>query len=230
MKAATITLLFGLIFGTSAAIHYETALDEKPDRRPLDLPSGGAGTGEDEEDAPETIVFYGANFEADAFVFVLDRSGSMQWEGRMELLQLEVRSAIDQFSDNVQFNLIAFSSGEIMYADNLVEASVIHKASAKMWVGTLEPMGFTCMLPAIMEALAQTQRSELDPSQKTIIVVSDGRPGCVPGGGPDETLAVTNLFNWEPVSINTVGLSLDEIGRQFMLDLASQNGGTYTEH
>ena len=34
---------------------------------PLDLPSGGGGFAEDEEDAPEIITFYGHRFEGNAF-------------------------------------------------------------------------------------------------------------------------------------------------------------------
>ncbi|MCI0651809.1 MAG: hypothetical protein L0Z55_07990 [Planctomycetes bacterium] len=36
-------------------------------KKALDLPSGGPGTDEDDEDAPETINFFGAEFEGDAF-------------------------------------------------------------------------------------------------------------------------------------------------------------------
>lgn len=38
-------------------------------RRPLDLPAGLSSTTEDEEDHPETILFYGSEFEADGFFF-----------------------------------------------------------------------------------------------------------------------------------------------------------------
>ena len=35
--------------------------------RPLDLPAGGPGGQEDDEDAPETISFFGSEYEGDAF-------------------------------------------------------------------------------------------------------------------------------------------------------------------
>jgi len=43
-------------------------------RRPLDLPSGGSGDDEDDEDAPETINFWGGAYEGDAL-------SRVQWAG-----------------------------------------------------------------------------------------------------------------------------------------------------
>ena len=36
-------------------------------KKPLDLPAGGVGTEQDDEDAPETIQFYGSEYEGEAF-------------------------------------------------------------------------------------------------------------------------------------------------------------------
>lgn len=36
-------------------------------KSPLDLPSGGPGDRQDDEDAPETITFYGSEYEGQAF-------------------------------------------------------------------------------------------------------------------------------------------------------------------
>ncbi|NRA76362.1 MAG: hypothetical protein HRU16_10515, partial [Planctomycetes bacterium] len=50
-------------------------------RRPLDLPSGGGRSEDEEEDLlPDVIQFFGHDFEGDAFVWVLDVSLSMGWD------------------------------------------------------------------------------------------------------------------------------------------------------
>ncbi len=36
-------------------------------KAPLDLPAGGIGSDDDDEDAPETIQFYGSEYEGEAF-------------------------------------------------------------------------------------------------------------------------------------------------------------------
>lgn len=36
-------------------------------KTPLDLPAGGLGSDDDDEDAPETINFFGSEYEGDAF-------------------------------------------------------------------------------------------------------------------------------------------------------------------
>ncbi len=57
----------------------------------LDLPynAGGASENED-EDAPEIVVFYGSMYEASAVVFCLDESLSMRKAGRWEVQKKEV--------------------------------------------------------------------------------------------------------------------------------------------
>src|SRR5262245_55553549 len=53
----------------------------------LDLPFDAAGEEEDEEDAPEIIVFYGQQYEGDGIFFSCDKSGSMREGGKWERLQ-----------------------------------------------------------------------------------------------------------------------------------------------
>ena len=85
---------------------------DNPQRRPLDLPSGGGADGPaEEEDIPESIQFYGRIYEGDAFMFVVDFSGSMgradgdKWN---DLLH-ELVMAIDELSSEAELGLLAFS-------------------------------------------------------------------------------------------------------------------------
>ena len=50
-----------------ALLGWTTVADGSSANSPLDLPSGGIGSGEDDEDAPETINFYGSEYEGEAF-------------------------------------------------------------------------------------------------------------------------------------------------------------------
>ena len=63
MKRALVLLFFVPVFCFAVGAVGETA----GAKRALDLPAGGPGTGEDDEDAPETIHFYGSEYEGEAF-------------------------------------------------------------------------------------------------------------------------------------------------------------------
>ena len=60
MRTLSLLTVVAMMFGACAWI---TAQDGSSSlKRPLDLPSGGLGDEEDDENSPETITFYGANF------------------------------------------------------------------------------------------------------------------------------------------------------------------------
>ncbi|HIK82387.1 MAG TPA: hypothetical protein EYF93_05755, partial [Planctomycetes bacterium] len=68
MRTLGLLLVLSFIVSTTGWI---VGQSDEGARRPLDLPSGGAGDGDDEEDAPETINFWGGEYEGDAFFWCL---------------------------------------------------------------------------------------------------------------------------------------------------------------
>ena len=63
-----VLLLFAAILIPTLFLSSVAHGDSKDPRRlPLDLPSGGLGSKDGEEDPPEVIVFYGHEFEGNAF-------------------------------------------------------------------------------------------------------------------------------------------------------------------
>ena len=141
-------------------------------RRPLDLPSGGAGGDEDEEDAPETITFYGSDYEGDCFVWALDRSGSMGWNGRWGVLQTELSAAILSLSSMADFGVLFWSSNVITWQEQAVKATTSNKAAANSWAMALTPDGWTCIAPGVVKALDINRTSHKH--KKVVIVLSDG--------------------------------------------------------
>ena len=75
-------------------------------RRPLDLPSGGVGSDQDDEDAPEVIQFLGGFYEGDGFFFLLDISGSMHGD-KIELLKEELSESLAELSIHSEFGVVA---------------------------------------------------------------------------------------------------------------------------
>ncbi len=196
-------------------------------RIPLDLPSGGLVAGEEEEEAPEVINFYGNFYEGDAFFWCLDRSGSMLILARLEILKQEISRAVNSLSDQAEFSLVAFSSNTTAWSSSPRLATLDHKAAATAWVNNLVAHGNTCVGSAAVEALGIARRSRL--KHRQLIVVSDGLPYC--GGQLTASEDLTNITNanYERLPIHTLFLGDDSEGRHFMQNLAAANGGTFAE-
>lgn len=196
-------------------------------RRPLDLPSGGAGGDEDEEDAPETITFYGSDYEGDCFCWALDRSGSMGWNGRWGVLQTELSSAILSLSSMADFGVLFWSSNVISWQEQSVKATTGNKAAANSWAMALTPDGWTCIAPGVVKALDINRTSQKH--KKVVIVLSDGEPICNGTNNAAEALESINQANWDMQEISTIGVEVSGPGQTFLQQMAMANQGTYTD-
>ncbi len=193
--------------------------------RPLDLPSGGGVSDDDEEDAPETIVFYGNDYEGDAFFWCLDKSGSMDWGGAMEDLKQEVTASVNSLSPEADFGIVAFSSNTLTWSLAPRRASPAMKASAIAWVNILVPEGWTCLAPAAITTLQVCNQSSKPTRQ--VIILSDGVPTCDDVDTTTQALAEITAANWQQVPIHTIYINDDSEGISFMQTLAAQNFGTF---
>ncbi|MGE3163492.1 MAG: VWA domain-containing protein [Planctomycetota bacterium] len=193
-------------------------------KRPLDLPAGKIGRDEeDEEDETESIIFYGTEFEADAFFWCLDRSGSMAG-AKLATLKQEVTSAISTLTNRAELGLVAFEDSQISWQSVPVKATVSNKASATAWVQALTTGGLTCMAPAAVTTINICNQSRL--RHKSVIIVSDGVPNC-PNCG--ETVTAVTSANWQRNPVNTLFIGADAGGSACMQQIASANGGSFTQ-
>jgi hypothetical protein len=192
-------------------------------KRPLDLPSGGKGDDEDEEDAPETITFYGGEYEGDGFFWCVDHSCSMSTNNLIGQLKAEMTESISQLSDESEFSIVAFSSGYTYWSPIPREANAGNRSSAIAFVQSLSPDGMTCLAPAGVYTISISNMSNQE--HKQILVLSDGEPNC-PGAA--ETLSAMTAANWQHTPINTIYIASDAGGIAFMQQLAAMNGGTFS--
>ncbi|MFN0058824.1 MAG: VWA domain-containing protein [Planctomycetota bacterium] len=190
----------------------------RENRRPLDLPSGGSGSNDNEEDITESITFYGAEFEGDGFFWCLDKSGSMIGD-QFATLQSEVTMAIQQLSANAEFGLVAFSSNHVVWRENPSRATSNNKLAAIGWVQALAAGGGTMISPAGVATLEICNHSQKN--HRAVIVLGDGLPA-------DESVALEEITgaNYQSVPINTI-LIADVGGIPFMQMLAGMNQGTF---
>lgn len=204
-------------------------------RRPLDLPSGGAGATDFEEDEPETIEFYGGSYEGDALMFVIDVSGSMIGNNRLETAKEEVIQAINSLSPSTEFGILAFDHSLFPLANRMFQANAANKANAAAWIATLTPNGATCIDLGVVTGLQILYTSNKPADSQKLILLGDGGHYCLGAYGPEideQVLSDIALANWKQVSIDTILLippnpiaAAPSIA--LFSNIASQNGGSF---
>lgn len=200
-------------------------------RENLDLPynSGGRAGEEEEEEAPEVVVFYGQTYETDATFFCLDQSLSMGG-GEWEALQAELTRVVTEFSSAMEFGIVFFHEEATVFPGTKRPARAspaMKQAAIAMVKGTSASDQSTCFLSGLREALRMANRCTVQ--RKTIIFMSDGKATCT---GEDtvtyvqKTLSEVKGLNTKKATINTVGIGFEVI-EYFLKSLAEQNGGRY---
>ncbi len=199
-------------------------------RRPLDLPSGGGVDVPTEDDEiPESILFYGRIYEADAFMFVVDFSGSMgrtdgeKWNDLLHELVL----AIDELSSEAELGLLAFSDRIEIWNSQMIAAGLNARTHAKDFLGQLIPSGTTCISTGVVAGLEVLRTSKLDISSRRLILIGDGAHYCQ---GQTDSIAVEvdiRNGNWDLHRIDTFFIGTWPPGINLFTHIAHQNKGQF---
>lgn len=197
----------------------------------LDLPFDALGESEDEEDAPENILFYGQTFEGDGFFFTVDHSWSMNDSGELAVAKREMIRNIQELSDRSQFSVTFFDSNmkEFPQSGRPVEANQGMKAAALGFINSIGRGSGSCCQKGFLSALRFANLATV--KRKVVLYVGDGGGTC---GGDEatylrQTLAMVTQQNYQRVQVSTIGVLMQ--GRasqeQFLRNMAAANGGTY---
>ena len=206
-----------------------------PPPDPTDVPSD-----------PPTIYGEEIVSENDTLVYVIDQSGSMDWDPasyvdvdgrrrngtRMERAKAEISRSILGLSENFRFNIVSYDCSTRQWRNALVPANDGNKQSALAWVRALRPIGATGTGPAV--ALGLRNRDN-----KLVVLLTDGAPNCgVPAGDGwyyDESAAISqhrrmiSSNNSQGARINVFGIAASGVYRRFCQNVASDSGGSYTD-
>jgi hypothetical protein len=172
---------------------------------------------------------------------------------RIDIVKTELVRTIDSLEDYVDFNITAFATGVKQWKKDLVRANVLNKTSAMDWVRRLEAIGGaskedlaqagltasanldqgkTNTHGALMTALGAGGRGTKDKNYTcdidTIFFLSDGRPTVGEYVDPKDVLReVKDANSLRKVVIHTIAIG--EFQKDFMKDLAEQNGGIFVD-
>ncbi len=181
-------------------------------------------------------------YAAKDIVFVLDTSGSMNDEGKMEKARAALLFGIKNLRVSDRFNVVSFSGEEHLMAVNLIVANEDGRARGLRFVQTLRPTGGTNINDAVVAAIKQFDKQS---RPKMIVFLTDGLPtvgetkiasiiGNVRDANARTSTTARNTLAGDARNIGeargavrlfTFGVGYD-VNTQLLDKLAVENGGT----
>jgi uncharacterized protein YegL len=153
-------------------------------------------------------------------VFVLDTSGSMADEGKMEKARAALLFGIRTLRDGDRFNVINFAGEEHLMDAKLVRADAAGKKRGEEFVNKLRPNGGTNINDALAASLKQF---EIGDRPKMLVFMTDGLPTV---GETDAEKIIANLSNAKNAQVRIFPFGFGYDVNTLLLDkLGSENGG-----
>src|SRR6266550_4538720 len=159
-------------------------------------------------------------YSAKDVVFVVDTSGSMADEGKMEKARAALLYGIRILRPQDRFNVISFAGEEHLMESGLVAADDQGRRRGEAFVQALRPVGGTNINQSLLTSLAQFEGGS---RPKILVFMTDGLPTV---GETNVTRIVENVnaARKTDVRLFTFGVGYD-VNTTLLDKLASQNGG-----
>lgn len=160
-------------------------------------------------------------YPAKDVVFVLDVSGSMSDEGKMEKARRALTYGVRALRPQDRFNVIAFSGETRRMEAGLVSASEAGRARGVRFVQELEPRGGTNINDALVEAMRQFPAGGTRP--RLLVFLTDGLP-TVGTTDVDAILRNVQSARRDGLRVFTFGVGYD-VNTRLLDRVAAENGG-----
>ncbi len=153
-------------------------------------------------------------------VFVLDTSGSMADEGKMDKARKALLFGIQTLRDGDRFNIINFAGEEHLMERGLVSANAEGKRRGEDFVKKLTPNGGTNINEALLASLKQFERGD---RPKMLVFMTDGLPTV---GETQVEKIISNLKNAKNLDIRIFPFGFGYDVNTTLLDrIGSENSG-----
>jgi Mg-chelatase subunit ChlD len=153
-------------------------------------------------------------------VFVLDTSGSMADEGKMEKARAALLFGIKGLRDGDRFNVIGFAGDEHLMENNLIAANDQGKKRGLDFVQKLKPTGGTNINDALKAAVRQFDSSD---RPKMLVFMTDGLP-TVGETNVEKIIANAKETKIDGLRLFTFGVGYD-VNTRLLDKLAGENSG-----
>ena len=173
--------------------------------------SGGASGG--------AASFFGIEARGNRFAYVVDVSGSMGQDGRMQSMLAELRRSITELGGHVQFYVVFYSEDAFALGNRKewTDATSTGKRWAGLKLESVEPLGATKPVPGFDLV------SRIRPRADAIYFMTDGRFA----NGDADVDAILALNRERPTPIHCITFVTRE-GEASMRRIAEATGGSYT--
>ncbi|MGP1272608.1 MAG: vWA domain-containing protein [Phycisphaerales bacterium] len=161
--------------------------------------------------------FFGIEARGNRFAYIVDASGSMDRDGRMEATRRELAESITELLDHVEFFVVLYSDDARPLGDRRewTDGSATGKRWARAKIASIDPLGGTNPLPAFEIVMA------IRPRPDAIYFMTDGE-------FDDRMAAQIIAMNRErPTPIHCITFVTDDAA-ELMKRIANASGGTYT--
>src|SRR5882672_5699221 len=159
-------------------------------------------------------------YSAKDVVFVVDTSGSMAEEGKIEKARAALLYGISILRSQDRFNVISFAGEEHLMETGLVAADDPGRRRGEAFVKSLRPVGGTNINESLLVSLRQLEQGN---RPKILVFLTDGLPTA---GETNITRIVENVraARRPGVRLFTFGVGYD-VNTALLDKLASENGG-----
>jgi len=161
-------------------------------------------------------------YSAKDVVFVVDTSGSMAEEGKMEKARAALLYGVRILRPQDRFNIISFAGEEHLMEAGLIAADEQGRARGEAFVKKLKPVGGTNINQSLLASLRQFSETDRE-RPKMLVFMTDGLPTV------DETNVTRILDNVRKATrpglrLFTFGVGYD-VNTALLDKLAAENGG-----
>lgn len=154
-------------------------------------------------------------------IFVLDTSGSMADEGKMDKAKSALRHGVEQLDARDRFNIISFAGEEHLLSERPLNADKDAKLQARDFIEKMRPTGGTNINDAVLAACKQVQPGE---RPQLIVLITDGQPTVGETQAP-RIIANVQKANNATARLFTFGVGYD-VNTVLLDGLANDNRGT----
>lgn len=159
-------------------------------------------------------------YAAKDIVFVLDTSGSMNDEGKMEKARSALLFGVKSLRDTDRYNIVSFAGEERLMESGMIQADAAGRARGQAFVNKLRATGGTNINDALRAGFRQFKESE---RPKMLVFMTDGLPTV---GETNVTRIIENVrgVRLSGVRLFTFGVGYD-VNTTLLDKLAAENGG-----
>ncbi|KAK2951947.1 putative von Willebrand factor A [Blattamonas nauphoetae] len=156
-----------------------------------------------------------------SIVLVIDKSGSMSSEGKLEYAKIAARSLVQQLDSTDYLGIIAYDSNVTTLAQI---GRVTNKESFNAAINTLQP-GSCTYLSGGLSAGIEMLRSHHSTGTRRVFLLSDGQAN--EGDTSIEGVnAIASRYRSEGITVSSIGLGRD-FNEHMMKGIAEHGGGQY---